>query len=110
MKRSKIARRVPFFTRTEFVKGTSILFADRFNECESETKALGSFSWVDYPVWKSETSLGGKNDRKRFFGYLVRFLVVPAQISQGNGNGSKWIVGERTTNATGQKWHGGELS
>ena len=44
VKRSKIARRVPFFTRMEFVKGTSISFADRFNECESETKALGIFS------------------------------------------------------------------
>ena len=32
------------FMRMEFVKGTSISFADSFNECESETKALGIFS------------------------------------------------------------------
>ena len=44
VKRSKIARRVPFFTRMEFVKGTSISFADRFNEHESEIKALRIFS------------------------------------------------------------------
>ena len=44
VKRSKIARRVPFFTRMEFVEGTSISFTNSFNECESETKALRIFS------------------------------------------------------------------
>jgi hypothetical protein len=44
VKRSKIAQRVPFFMRMEFVKGTSISFTDSFNECKSETKALGIFS------------------------------------------------------------------
>ena len=38
------------------------------------------------------------------------FLVFLAQIFQGNGNGSKWIVRERATNAMGQEWQGGELS
>ena len=38
------------------------------------------------------------------------FLVFSAQVFHGNGNGSKWIAGERATNATRQEWQGGELS
>ena len=32
-----------FFTRMEFVKGTSISFTDRFNKYESDKKTLGIF-------------------------------------------------------------------
>ena len=84
----------------ELVKGTLISFTDRFNECESKTKTLGIFSGVDNRVWKSETSLGGRNGRKLI---CVDFGVFPAQIFQGNGNGSKWIASERVTNAMGQE-------
>ena len=60
MKRSKIARRVPFFTRTEFVKGTSISFTDSFNECESETKTLGIFFIISSYNVKKRKQLHGR--------------------------------------------------